>query len=164
MRIKVFLGVLLLTFLCSTASASLWQIDATVIPGAANEGWEDFTVIFNDANDDNIINIGTAVFDPGPDSIYSFSGMSYTGSNTAWQGDYSELDQNPQLDIGPITLQTQIPGFTNNDWRFREGTEILQTGYTRWTYTATQVPVPAALWLLGSGLLGLAISRKRMKS
>jgi hypothetical protein len=174
MKKVLFLAVLMVMFLCSTASAlTLWQIDAT----STNDNWGDFSVIFNDSNDDNVIDIGPMNLNP-PDSISSFSGVQYDDS-TFGLIELDRLAYNPGLTIAPIELLPGIPfpSFVFN-WSFT-GTILdpsgnifdpnytVGTGSSVWTYTASQaqapVPEPATLLLLGTGLVGLAGARRKFK-
>ncbi len=45
-----------------------------------------------------------------------------------------------------------------------KGTLLGYTGQSAWGADATAVPIPGAIWLLGSGLLGLVGMRKKIKS
>jgi hypothetical protein len=46
------------------------------------------------------------------------------------------------------------------NWAFNQGDEALNGDFSQ-SYFAEAVPVPAAVWLLGSGLLGLMGLRRR---
>lgn len=55
-----------------------------------------------------------------------------------------------------------IPTYTTSVWVQDINNSVTLTGLSNVTYSVTSVPVPAAAWLLGSGLLGLVgVARRK---
>jgi len=136
--------------LITNVTAALWQVEAT----SAHATVEGFTAIFNDENDNLTIE-----FDTG-DSLGSFSGVKLDlDTDGNWES-YTSLTSWPTKDntkTPPLTFITN--GGTDQGWKFANPNTEQFVNYNRWTYTAT--PVPAAIWLLGTGLIGLVSFRKK---
>jgi hypothetical protein len=138
----------LCVFRIPSASAALWWVAAY----RTDTGGSGFSVLFDDDNDDKIVDF---------DDIERFSGVWLTeGTNINW---YDELLGIPNLAIpnsgnGPLEL-------TGGDkfWYFREPLDDTKRPREFWDYyTATLVPIPSAVLLLGSGLIGFIGLRKRL--
>ena len=150
------LGTLLLCVTAaSNVSASLWTIQATSV----NSDWSDFTLTVNDVNGDSTFTCCTSGVPSSPDSIVSFSGVTWVTHPTTPPKFYSTLDYTPDLVIGGLTLAGDP-----TKWGFSAVVGSAGKTASQWTYTATVVPIPAAAWLFGSGLLGLVGIARRKKA
>jgi len=158
LRLKfVLYGMLLLLVMAvSTASASLWKIDATVVDPNTSL-WGNFSVIFEVTNGE----FGEGWYSKDSNNLVWFSGVPYgTGDDPP---ELNTLVYGPNLGVDGINVFGYDSGAFSGKWGFNNGgastaaREVLGT----WSYTATSVPVPAAVWLLGSGLLGLVSFRRK---
>jgi hypothetical protein len=95
----------------------------------------------------------------GTSSTYTTinSTIQFSGSTFLWL-DKPSFDLN--LSFGALTDAGGIVGLGGQEMRFSQDTRTLVSG----NLTAPAVPVPAAVWLFGSGLLGLigVASRKKV--
>jgi hypothetical protein len=104
---------------------------------------------------------------PGLQGLETATETSSASTTAAAEGRYSFLTANDFSSLGSST--TQLFGFTGNNTSgilqsYILGTASLSTAGTLTfsTGTAPTVPLPAAVWLFGSGLLGLfGVSRRR---
>jgi len=117
-----------------------------------------FEVRFNDANNDNIVSHADVVW---------FSGVTYkpTPGNPATYITKSQIENIPNLSItdGGLTLQYIGAGSAGGGpgiW-YVGPPSYYSLDATYWDYTATSVPIPAAVWLLGSGLVGIVGIRRK---
>ena len=84
-----------------------------------------------------------------------------------WVGFDSEMGVDPQIEIVFVfeTIRGEVQTGANKIWVRIEGatdSELYNFGQGVWA-GFTPVPIPAAVWLLGSGLIGLLGLRKRFK-
>jgi len=143
--------------LISNASAALWTLEAT--PIAENSPWSGFTVVFNDeVNGETVTS-----WDIGNVKVGSFSGVTYNSIT------YSDIYDLAKMNLGNFDL-VDTEGNANTKyltlWEFKDATEtIIWENKTIWSYSVTHspVPVPATVWLLGSGLVGLVAFRRKQK-
>ena len=105
------------------------------------------SAIYTDSGIGAVYSSGTAVGD-GTTDIYDFSGA-LVAINAATS----------MFTIGGSTLDDELSAYDFNAYDFSEGTVQLTLGIE----TITVVPVPAAAWLFGSGLLALAGFARRKK-
>lgn len=143
-------AVFLLMIFSSTALADIWDFEAT---SSNSSIISDFIITFDDADDDNIVSIS---------DIINFSGISDSYFN------YEELTALRSTVAGSLTLIATDVGFETR-WAFLNAEEgaykylTLSEGNTLLSYNASPVPVPAAVFLLGSGIIGLASFRNRYR-
>jgi hypothetical protein len=167
---RAIMAVLCLVMLHSVAFAATWRVDATVDPAYASIGHSDFWITFDDADNDGQVGLG---------DMTGFSGVTFpvAGSSTGSEPFHYEVLKLPALDIifgGAVVLTLlkndldnwNFPMFDEN-WVFYNGNIYgygngMESEY--WTYGATATPIPGAVWLLGSGLLGLVGLRRKMKA
>ena len=157
---NLYIFVMLLTgllLLNSSAWAAVWQLDAT-----SKVSWiSDFTVIFNDIDNDNEIELSPieppALMSP---EILDFSGVSIKLFCLGWF-DFDILYEIPNLIVDGLTLIGP-----DHQWHFRKspngGTGTLGISGTH-TYAATHSPIPGAVWLFGSGIIGIVGIRRKFK-
>lgn len=133
-----------LMFHISPTSASIWDVTAT---SKSPEDYSDFTVRFDDADTNKVVDM---------EEFVSWSEGTFLGF------DYDSLIALPHLWVDPIVLKSIPLGVKY--WTFGRIDGELSPHYSEWTYTATMVPLPGAVWLLGSGLIGIVgFRRKKFK-
>jgi hypothetical protein len=98
--------------------------------------------------------------------IASASGFAYPGSNAWNNSNGGALSFDNSSAIGASTFVNFVfsPGLGLSDPNIPEANKLLGSASlaANGTFTFTAVPVPAAVWLLGSALLGMAgVSRRR---
>ncbi|MFA7387366.1 MAG: VPLPA-CTERM sorting domain-containing protein [Thiohalobacteraceae bacterium] len=119
--------------------------------------------------DDSVLTggLGTVEFSSGSANSFTIYAGNYTYSNA---DDDSFLSGFPQLRFEGAPLpyldfgHNGVTGFTSDGAGFFDAYDAsFQAVSGVWTeYDATVVPVPAAVWLLGSGLMGLVgVARRR---
>ncbi len=145
----------------------------TTVPNVFGVGVGD-TVTVTGTFDDSVLSGGTGLvyFDSNLSGTNSFelSIGTYTFSNTAdpaySSGGYPYLDITGPTSAG-LMFVVEFDGHAFDSW----GNTFVgwESGFDRtvfggWnTFGMTPVPVPAAVWLLGSGLIGLAGIAKRKR-
>ena len=113
---------------------------ATAVVGGTGNGWNDIAINYTfNASDFYVINWQ-------PTSI----------SNWAWTLDFYNDSSLPAV-VGPVTL---IDGISGNDTSMNFG-NILHPNIR---VNVNTVPIPAAVWLFGSGLIGLIGIARRKKA
>ncbi|MCG6938925.1 MAG: hypothetical protein LJE83_12235 [Gammaproteobacteria bacterium] len=137
------------------AGAALIDITAT----STDTRVTDFTLRFDDISGDGLLQL---------DEVMEFSGFTLTNpANPASDGVYDVIIGTP--DIDSISTASGIRLFAYSNWNFKrfEGDTALCCSSNSWTYSSAEsslgsdtvavaaVPVPAAFWLFGSGLIGL---------
>ena len=154
-------------FVSSTDQTSIAQDCLDSVAGDANDSIADLnagsffgidTWLFLDKTDD-FINGGIDLTGGAPDSIdgtFSFNASiwdSYNDVVIVLKGGGSTTDKTVKWSAYHL-----IDGVTNGYWVYDGVKELSHLS----VYVANPVPVPAAVWLFGSGLLGLiAASRRR---
>ena len=200
MRIKMLVGVLMLMFLCGTASAELVQ---WTTGNGGNGHW--YEVILTDdiswTNADAAANgffdgsgylatstsAGENAFIVGIiDDAATVNGTSFTPREALWLGgyntvgdrnawgnwvtgetwDYTNWKPGEPNDLGYLAMQMVFDGASGGeegDWRTRpdDGDDV-SVGYIV-EYDVNPVPIPGAVFLLGSGLVGIVGIRKKPK-
>jgi len=118
---------------------------------------------------------GTVSFSSGSTNTFTIAFDSYIFSNSDEVsyslGTYPYIDINTTIDYVYLIFQSKkygntILSFTDSDFYFRHllnGSEVAGImDDTSFIMTPVTVPIPAAIWLFGSGLLGLiGISRRK---
>ena len=140
--------------------AAVYQIDAHAISPTING---DFSITFNDSSpNDGILTIG---------EIVSFSGVSFWSGG--W-GPYEEVIQTPGYQFSS-SLSIQYSGnwySGQENWIFMDPDNsypVMSVSAYAYTYNVADssntspVPIPGAIWLLGSGIIGLAGVRLKRK-
>ena len=119
-----------------------------------------YTVYFDQSHSSNTMTIavGSLILDQTQDDSYAAggsprlefdSGGNLIGVNFSWGA------------IDGSSYDSAVLGFIVNDASYNFATGSWDAG----SFSTTAVPVPAALWLFGSGLMGLAgIIRRRKKT
>jgi hypothetical protein len=166
--------VLLLGLSMSATSASAALIDGTLLVGGAytaTDGGANLAnttavsitdVIPNDASGDILADISYVIGTGGSASLTAFDPVSGFIVIDGWTLDIDTLSIDAKtssaLDLsGTGTLWKAGYTETNANWSFSAETA---SNYSM--HIATVVPVPAAVWLFGSGLIGLAgIARRK---
>jgi hypothetical protein len=115
-----------------TFSYNFWTFDATKPANSA------FKVLVNGVEAFNVVAPGTGT----AGSIYSTGWLTKSLDLSAYEADSQ----------GNITIAFSAGNITNN---------VYKSGVYLDAVSATHAPIPAAVWLLGSGLLGLFGIRKR---
>lgn len=141
------------------------------IMGHASSGLIDTQFGFNSGTDiSDIVNPG------GPFAFSSINGINVTGDNksfTTYSGYIGDFRQagigvsGSEIVAGLWTIEqtwTYQPGATFASLGLNIGTYSVSDIVTGETITIQIVPVPAAVWLLGSGLLGLVGIARRKQS
>ena len=137
------------------AGAALIDITAT----STDTRVTDFTLRFDDISGDGLLQL---------DEVMEFSGFTLTNpANPASDGVYDVIIGTP--DIDSISTASGIRLFAYSNWNFKrfEGDTALCCSRDFWSYSTevqavtsglipTPTPIPAAAWLFGSGLIGLA--------
>jgi hypothetical protein len=155
----ILISLALLGLSVSSAGASIMEIAAT---GRTTTSWtsSDFTILYDDQSGDGLLQIG---------ELLSFSGATLTRlpSNDPWFN-LTQVLGTPNL-AGVSTASGVLIGTPGSNWSFFDSLSGLNTqccspGF--WTYANTivpsAVPVPAAVWLFGTALIGfVGMSRRR---
>jgi hypothetical protein len=143
-------------FCISPASASVWTLEAD----NNHPDWltwryptfSDFTIEFNDSDNDNTVTVG---------DVISFSGLeTYDNDTGVVTGSWDTVVD--LLDITVSGLQLLDLNTATTGWDFSGPSGNLNTTPNH-SYTATVVPLPGAVWLLGSGLIGLVGLRRKFR-
>ena len=151
----IVFGGLALIIQPTCTSAAVWDFTATP-DGISASG---FSLQFDDDNNDFTVEFEDIV--PG-----SFSGV----TNYSFAKSYDSIMWMPGLTEANsgLTLIANDPTSHPDDWVFIQsstgGGWVAGAGYTSWDYEAsTSVPIPGALWLLGSGLISVVGFRTKFK-
>jgi hypothetical protein len=144
----------LCVFRIPSASAALWWVAAY----RTDTGGGPFTILFNDSDNDKVVSWDDIEY--SHTHFDGFSGVWLTeSSNITW---YTDIEGIPNLEIpGSGTPPLTLVG-TDKFWYFSNDTDDTKRPREFWDYyTATLVPIPSAVLLLGSGLIGFIGLRRR---
>lgn len=145
----------LCVFRMPSASAALWWVSAY----RTDTGGGPFTILFNDSDEDKVVSWADVEYDHP--SFDGFTGVYLTEkSNITW---YTDVEGIPNLEIpGSGTPPLTLVG-TDEFWYFSNETDDTKRPVQFWDYyTATLVPIPSAVLLLGSGLICFIGLRSRL--
>ena len=189
-KIIVFLSTAVLIFgISGGASASLVdQGNGTIYDDAGDVYWYKDLSVFRDKTYQEQLDLIEAI--PGSnfhlasyaemDALFSQysateignaftrSGQHPSGYGTQhydWYGRYeSTADADPYHYVAQVWHETKQDVWDRNPLEFLETADSVRDWFGAWVTSNTAlVPVPAALWLLGSGLIGLAALRRKIK-
>ena len=93
-----------------------------------------------------------------------FSGFTISGLSSGFNGFYDDIIGTPDI-AGISTTSGTTFGNPGDNWNFKSTDDTEDCcGPGNWLYSSVVVPIPAALWLFGSGLLGLVGIARRKKA
>jgi len=147
-----------------TASASIWELTATPA-GPNGYGTAPFWIQFDDSNNDQVVYFGDII-------AHSTFWYDYDGHGVAYGPvEFPSFDKLPLIDSADGVDNLTVVGSPDPDgraWHFYipdpDGWYPNSSPFdTNWTYTAEVVPIPGAVWLLGSGLIGIVGIRRKFK-
>ena len=142
MKKSRLLGAVCAVGFIGTANASLISITATSI----NPSFTDFTLQYNDTSGDGLFQIEEY-------DMALFSGFMVSGL-PGFNGIYDDIIGTPV--IAGISTASGTPLGSTDNWNFLKTDNTGGCcGKDNWEYSSAVVPIPAALWLFGSGLLGI---------
>jgi hypothetical protein len=142
-----------LSMLSGNTRAAMIDITATSV----DSRFTGFSLRFDDVSGDGLLQI---------DEVIEFSGFTLTNpDNHSVDGIYDVILGTAEID--GISSSSGMRLFARSNWNFKrfDGDPALCCSSGYWTYNSatvvlspgaiTTVPVPAAIWLFGSGILGL---------
>ena len=145
------LGVVCAMGFIGTANASLIDITAT----SNNPSFTGFTLQFDDTSGDGLFQIEEY-------DMALFSGFTISGL-PGFNGFYDDIIGTPYI-TGISTWSGTTFGNPGDNWNFKSTDDTYDCcGPGNWLYSSVVVPIPAALWLFGSGLLGMIGIARRKK-
>ncbi|MFQ5643500.1 MAG: VPLPA-CTERM sorting domain-containing protein [Thiogranum sp.] len=110
----------------------------------------------------------------GPTSVASEDGNGNATLNLAWSVAWNGLTNIPMVATSPVAISCSTASCSDSSLYTLDATyHVAGAGFTSVAYTlhleghitsTSAVPVPAAAWLFGSGLMGLAGVARRRKS
>ena len=152
MKKSHLLGAVCAVGFVGTANASLIDITAT----SNNPDFTGFTLQFDDTSGDGLLQIDEY-------DMALFSGFTISGL-TGFNGFYDDIIGTP--DIAGISTSSGIAlGNPGDNWNFLKTDDTgACCGPENWLYSSVVVPIPAALWLFGSGLLCIVGIARRKKA
>lgn len=147
-----FLAVGLVIIGASSVLAATYTLTAT--DKIYSPVWSNFSLQYNDLDNDQKFSYDELI--PG-----TFSGVTYNSTT------YTLIHQVPVYNNwdSPYTDGGGLYGEGKEYWAFAtyDFSDAVYPPPSAWTYAQTPVPVPPAAWLFGSGLIGLAGLRRRVK-
>jgi hypothetical protein len=151
--------VLLVLFLAIGFGTAQVQADTTYLLTATSINWQvsGFTLTYEGTGPDPKFDIGLLVLGSfsGVDCMQPDDGNSQTFESRYW---FTDL-----LSVPAGSSSSPLTDGVSNVWKFgRAGTPadvIMLPSY--WTYEQHAVPLPPSVFLLGAGLIGLAVARRK---
>jgi len=139
-------------FLSTSVNAALIEITAT----SNDARFSDFTVIFDDTSGDSMLQINEMTL---------FSGMTISGFSSSQDGFYDALIGTPNI-TGISTLSGTVIGSPGFNWNMTTSSGASCCSTSIWSYNSSvaTVPIPTAVWLFGSGFIGLIGVARRKKA
>lgn len=151
--------MLLIFFIVLMASSNAHAVQWTLDAYFDGYGPVHFSIKFDDANNDNILSLS---------EITWFSGAIFITTLYDQMENIPNDVTLPTLEGGTVTLVDPTNYMYSEYWWFKSTEGPIRNGahYSFWEYTVGQspVPIPAAVWLLGSGLVGLFGLRRKMNA
>ncbi len=170
---KVVLSLVMLVLLAGTANAALQDLgDGTILDTTNNQLWQPIDNFLGQTYDELINSISllgngwhmasyaemAALWTYSADELFDHF---YYGSNWIFGGTYNEIYNSEYHYAARIYLDSGVP--VKHDLH---ATLAWDPGAHPWygaMVTKTPTPIPGAVWLLGTGLLGLVGLRKKFK-
>lgn len=156
-RVVVTSVLAILVFAAPLLADTTYELTAT----PAGDDWTSFSLVWIDT-------VGNGLFDGS--GLQSFSGPTHIAPNPGvfvatsilvvprFDPDLSPYTNGPATDLTP-----QLWVFGGSGTGTLAASTAFGAGAGQWTYTRTVVPLPSSVFLLGSGLIGLAVARRRKR-
>jgi len=148
----VFVFFISFMFQIPSISAATWDIFATSVNP---DNQSNFSFRCVDTNNDGVLTLKDGIGEVP---------TNFTGVWESYSGSYDTIETFPDQAMGPVSTSDGTPTVVTS-WKFSRlsGGQNLSIGAINWTYSITVVPIPGAVWLLGSGLIGIVGIRRKFK-